>query len=290
MLASIQQLLYAIVDYAGLFPPAKLGMQSAMTNYLQYQRSDCRWLLGHFVLPASRFSEFFALLSMFPLSRWSLSVILSQAWESELQQMQTIDHPAITLAAIEFPPLSLTEIPQIWTHLPTGGDRFFEIPLNTDLTSYCAILQSIQAAAKIRTGGVTVEAFPSVPQLAEGILSLAQAQIPFKATAGLHHPLPAAYQLTDAPDSPVTRMHGFLNVAILAALIYHQKITPDEGLAVLKESSIQSFRFTDDEIGWNDYSLSLSEIQVARQRCFRSFGSCSFQDPISDLQKLDLIS
>src|SRR4051794_5561991 len=56
--ASLRVLLYNVVDYAGLFPPAALDMKTAVRNFLAYQASDTAWMLGRFVVPASRLSEF----------------------------------------------------------------------------------------------------------------------------------------------------------------------------------------------------------------------------------------
>jgi hypothetical protein len=151
-------------------------------------------------------------------------------------------------------------------------------------------LQQIGASAKIRTGGIIAEAFPSATQLSECILAFAKARVPFKATAGLHHPLPDEYRLTYEPDSPSSKMHGFLNVTILAALVYWQKVTPEEVVAILQESSSERFQFKADGIEWSNRQLSLAQIEEARQQFFRSFGSCSFQEPIDDLKHLQLLN
>ena len=57
MLASVTTLLSETIDYAGLFPPAKLSMREALTNYACYQMAFTHTMLGHFVLPASRLKE-----------------------------------------------------------------------------------------------------------------------------------------------------------------------------------------------------------------------------------------
>jgi hypothetical protein len=102
--------------------------------------------------------------------------------------------------------------------------------------------------------------------------------------------LPGNYRLTYEPDSPSTVMHGFLNVAILAALVYWQKVTLEEALEVIEESSIKGFQVKADGIAWSTRNLNLAEIEEVRQRFFRSFGSCSFQEPIDDLKELKLLS
>lgn len=261
-----------------------------MTNYAQYKMASDNWMLGHFVLPVSRSHELEELLPTFPLKQWSLSAILSKDVELDIDRMRSLQNSQqIAIAALEIPPLPPEEIERVFPLLPAGIDVFFEIPLNSDLEPYLSILQKIGASAKIRTGGITAEAFPIVTQLSECILAFAEARVPFKATAGLHHPLPNEYRLTYEPDSSSSKMHGFLNVTILAALVYWQKVTPEEALAILQESSIDRFQFKADGIGWSDRQLSLAQIEEARQEFFRSFGSCSFQEPLDDLKQLKLL-
>ena len=84
-------------------------------------------------------------------------------------------------------------------------------------------------------------------------------------------------------------MHGFLNVAIVSAFAYQQAITLDEAVAMLEEPLINPFQFTDAEVSWHHHSLSMFAIERSRQQFFRSFGSCSFQEPIHDLYDLELL-
>lgn len=298
MLTSVKALLSSVVDYAGLFPPAKLDMEEAMSNYARYQTTPYRWMLGHFVVPASRLDELEELLPKFALKQWSIGAIVSPDVELELDWVHSLQNKnQIALATLEFPPLPPTEIEKVFPRLPRDVDSFFEIPLKGDIDAYLAALQQTGASAKIRTGGITAEAFPNTAQLCQFIVACAKAQVQFKATAGLHHALPASYRLTYEPDSPWSYMQGFLNVAILAALVYWQKVTPPEALEVLQESSIEGLQLNADGIAWrvkptyhneNRY-LNLAEIEEVRKRFFRSFGSCSFQEPIDDLKELQLL-
>lgn len=293
MLTSVKALLSSVVDYAGLFPPAKLDMEQAMSNYAQYQTTPYSWMLGYFVVPASRLDELEKLLPRFSLKQWSLSIILSRNLEPELERVRAFGGEPFTdkiaVTALEFPPLPPAEIAKVLPHLPTGVNSFFEIPLKEDIDAYLAVLQHTGALAKVRTGGITADAFPSTSQLCQFIVACAKAQIPFKATAGLHRPLPGNYRLTYEPDSPCTEMHGFLNVVILAALVYWQKVTLGEAIEGLKERSLNNFQFEAEGIRWRDCYLNISQIEEVRQRFFRSFGSCSFQEPIDDLKELNLL-
>lgn len=290
MLLSVKALLVSIVDYAGLFPPAKLRMQEAMMNYANYQLTSYSWMLNCFVLPVSRWNEFAAFLPTLDLKQRSLSLIISKDWETDIEIVRSlISNNNITVTALEFPPLPPTEIHRILPHLPAKVDAFFEIPLSGDFKPYLTVLQHSGAAAKIRTGGITVDAFPSSTELCQSILSFAEAKVPFKATAGLHHPLPGKHRVTYEPNSPSTVMHGFLNLAVLAALLYWQKITLQEAVEVLQNSNSNSFQFTTDVITWRGYHLNIAEIEQARQNFFYSFGSCSFQEPVDDLKELKLL-
>jgi hypothetical protein len=246
-------------------------------------------MLDRFVLPAPRLQEFIKLLLREEPSasqHWSLSVILSKNWEAELNQIEQITETELytngsfRISALEVAPLSPIEIQQISINLPTEINTFFEIPFDADLGPYLNILQKLGASAKLRTGGVTSDAFPQSTELAQRILSLANAQIPFKATAGLHHPLHGYSN---------TKLHGFLNVAIVSAFAYQKAITLDEAVAILEEPSIDAFEFRDTEVRWHDRTLLLAAIENSRQHFFRSFGSCSFQEPIDDLYDLKLL-
>jgi hypothetical protein len=57
MYASLRNLLTGLIDYAGLFPPARLPLDQAIRNYAGYRRDPDGWLLGRFVCPASRLHE-----------------------------------------------------------------------------------------------------------------------------------------------------------------------------------------------------------------------------------------
>ncbi|MBD2730651.1 hypothetical protein H6G96_31120 [Nostoc sp. FACHB-892] len=295
MLASIKTLFSSIVDYAGLFPPAKLTMEEAIANYACYQNTCYHWMLGNFVLPVSRINEFEQLLFKLPIEasktkHWRLSIIISQEVESAIAKIQALnDNHKIAIASLEFPPLSLSEIDKVFPYLPADIEAFFEIPYSEDLKAYLTLLQRPGISAKIRTGGLSTEAFPTISQLYRFIFACAEAQVGFKATAGLHHPLPGKYPLTYEPNSPNAMMHGFLNVAVLAALVYCQKITAQEALVVLQESTVESFQVSADSIVWKNRRLDIWELQKARQSFFRCFGSCSFQEPIELLKNLKLL-
>jgi hypothetical protein len=73
---SLRVLLTHLIDYAGLFPPASLDMQTAMRNYAAYRGGEYAWMLGRFVVPAARTSEVDA--------SWPLAVLESAPRKMEV--------------------------------------------------------------------------------------------------------------------------------------------------------------------------------------------------------------
>jgi hypothetical protein len=122
----------------------------------------------------------------------------------------------------------------------------------------------------------------------EFIRLCAAANVPFKATAGLHHPLRSVHRFTYQPDSPSGVMHGFINVFLTAAYLRAGMETA-VAVQLLAEQSVEAFRFDLDGISWRQHRLSRHEIAAARQSFAVSFGSCSFTEPIDDLKSLRLL-
>jgi hypothetical protein len=132
--------------------------------------------------------------------------------------------------------------------------------------------------AKIRTGGITADAFPTPEAVAEFIRACKREGVPFKATAGLHHPLRCVKPLTYEPNAAVGTMHGFLNVFLAAAMV-------EDAEAILAETDAKAFTFDDDGAAWRDRRVSIDELKAMREFA-TSFGSCSFEEPINDLKEL----
>jgi hypothetical protein len=140
-----------------------------------------------------------------------------------------------------------------------GDVTYREIPVTEDP----APLAAIGARAKIRMGGATVPASADVARFL-------RARIPFKATAGLHHPI---------RNGPA---HGFVNLFLGATLTWRG----EDPLATLEEESAAAFHFADDEVTWHGHRVTATELRQVREDFAISFGSCSFEEPIADLKAL----
>jgi hypothetical protein len=133
--------------------------------------------------------------------------------------------------------------------------------------------------AKIRTGGLVPDAFPPVDGVAHFMRACKAAGITFKATAGLHHPLRCVRPLTYEPSAPIGKMHGFINVFVAAAMLEHAD-------AILAEEDARAFAFDDEGASWRGHRVSTDALAATRRDFAISFGSCSFEEPISDLKEL----
>jgi hypothetical protein len=248
---SLQALLTNLIDYAGLYPPAALPLPIAIERYQGFLASPERWILNRLVLPAAKFPQ----------------VALREHWH-------------ITLVVDEEPgPLP----PQVET-LET------KLPHSLSLPTYCEVpLDRIEGSfAKLRTGGLTPEAIPPTEQVAAFLTRAAVQRVPFKATAGLHHAIRSNRSLTYKVDSPRAVMHGFLNVFLAAAFAWHGMETAPL-IDILNETDAGAFEFADDCLGWHGHHLTTPQVQMARREFAHSFGSCSFEEPVSDLHELDLL-
>jgi hypothetical protein len=294
-LSAIQTLLRQSIDYAGLFPPAGLGMAAAVDNYRRYQAGPDAWALGRFILPASRLAELEEAAHdssprVAPGRPWPLSALVGPDLIHDLDQVTAFNRRQVATGTgmlvdtIEAKADRASIVQEAMGQVPEQLEVYFEIPIDADPTDLLSAAARAGARAKIRTGGVTPEAFPSTANLVHFIHTALRLEVPFKATAGLHHALRAEYKLTYEPDSGKGMMYGFLNVFLATALARTGMDERDTG-TILEESSPAAIRVDDDTIGWRDRRLDREALSRSRHSLI-SYGSCSFTEPIAELQAL----
>ena len=57
MTEALRAFMTELIDYAGLFPPARLDLDPALRNYARYRNEADAWMLGRFIVPAARLQE-----------------------------------------------------------------------------------------------------------------------------------------------------------------------------------------------------------------------------------------
>ena len=288
----MRTLLAGAIDYAGLFPPAALSMREAVDNYAGYRDSIDAWALGRFVVPVGRLAEFReaarGLLPSDAESRWPLSALAGSDGATDWTHVEAFGGSGAVVDAFELRVRTAEDVRTAAPRLPTSIDVFYEIPLDRDPGKMLAAIARVGGKAKARTGGVTADAFPAARDLARFLVACARAAVPFKATAGLHHPLRASYRLTYAADSPHGEMFGFVNV-LLAASLARTGARADVVAELLVERDPRAMRFRADGVEWRNRRVSGDALAETRNALALSFGSCSFREPIEELEALGLL-
>ncbi|CAN5385212.1 hypothetical protein BH09GEM1_BH09GEM1_06230 [soil metagenome] len=286
--ASLRALLTGLIDYAGLFPPAALPLADVARNYGTYLQSVDRWALGRLVVPAARLGELVGVVHA-TATPWPLTVLVGDDVAGDAARIAAVaDTPHIAVESAEVRATTVAQIRSAVGALFSVPEVYVELPLSTDLPTLVKAVADVGVRAKIRTGGVTADAIPSAADCARFIDACASRRVPFKATAGLHHPVRGRYALTYAPDAPRGEMFGFLNIFIAAALA-RTGVDSKEVEYVLGETDARSFEFGAVGMSWRSHSLSLHDLQATRQSLAITFGSCSFREPLDDLTQLGLL-
>ena len=293
---SVKSLLSGSIDYAGLFPPAALSMPEAVINYATYRTSNYNWLLGRFVVTDSRLAEFYESAQDF-ISRddeppWRVSVVAGDDVDETLRivdDFNSANARAIVCDTVEIRTNSPALIESAKDQMPDGVAAYFEVPLDDSMPDLIATLSITRQRAKIRTGGITPEAFPQTKDIIRFVRVCLAANVLFKATAGLHHPIRCFRPLTYENNSPQATMHGFLNLFLMTGFA-REGYRPSLLNEIMEEEFEEVFRFEDQTVTWrDDFSLNLWQIERLRSHGIQSFGSCSFEEPVADLRKLGVL-
>lgn len=287
--------LAALVDYAGLFPPAALPVREVVERFGRYAESDERWMLGRLIVPLVGLDALDAVAEsrLAPGVAWNLSVLVAgdAALDGVIARLRAFDdrHRArnISVRSVELAPASIDDVARFAAIGAPHLERYVEVPLGADTGRWLDAVARAGCFAKIRTGGLTADRFPAVADVATFIRDTVSRDLPFKATAGLHHPLRNTYPLTYERDSQSGRMHGFINLLLAAALARRDPGVEGETIArLLDASDPDAFAVMTNALAWRDVVLTTADLADARHRTIRSVGSCSFEEPVSDLRAL----
>lgn len=285
---AIRALLEGLIDYAGLFPPASLDMPTAVRNYSAYRASDEAWMLGRFIVPAQRLPEFSVAFSETccdeQASPWLLSVLSTGDADEDARLIEAISEGAAFLDAIELKAAEAAQVERQLRLAPSGMAAYVEFPPEMS-DEILPVLKQFGAKAKLRTGGVTTDAIPEARKIAEFLAACAKTKVPFKATAGLHHPLRSIRKLTYEEGSTTAIMHGFINIFV-AAVVSYLGAAAEEVTEALSEESPAAFQWKKRTLIWRNHRLAERQIKEARENFAIGFGSCSFTEPVNELKEL----
>lgn len=293
--ASVRTLLAAAIDYAGLFPPAALRMPEAVADYRRHRAEPERWALGRFVVPAARLEEFVAAgleAGLLPGPAGDpviLAVLATGDLPAGLEAVSRFQARApelgVVVAAIETRAAQPAEARAAARMIPREYEAWVEVPLGSPAGPMIEAVLGGGGRPKIRTGGVSPELFPTADDILEFLAEAVRRDTAFKATAGLHHPLRGVYPYTYQSDSATGPMYGYLNLLVATALLMEDQPV-DEARRALLDEDREAFEFAEPGLTWRGRRFDLATLNRLRQSGLRSIGSCSFGDPMRELQPL----
>jgi len=236
-----------LIDHAALFPPASMSLHDALDEDRQARESPYGWIVDRFVVPAAKLAEL-------PAERPALSVVLSNLDDVALLD-GALDVEAVELVLPSARPLSADLVAAYSALRPLDVETYFELVFDDgwrdDVPAAIGAVAAIGGRVKLRCGGAFV---PSIEQIGLVVACCRDAGVPFKATAGLHHPMRRGEE------------HGFLNLlaAATAPLDRIEEVLAEEDGSAL-------------------------ELEEASRKVFVSFGSCSWREPVEGLQELGML-
>ncbi|GAB5534039.1 MAG: hypothetical protein Rubg2KO_02880 [Rubricoccaceae bacterium] len=317
MRPSQRAFLSGLIDYAGLFPPAALDLRPAMFTYARDRTGPDAWMLNRFILPVSRLIELQPFLNSLDVNApLGLSVLgyapassSPEPWANRAMRTLVDAHrfeqrsggrircdrfemrlPVELASDADALALTLGDLDGVFRAQGRGASGIaLEVPLLEAPATVAPTAQAIAVAngraardafvLKLRCGGVTADLFPSVEMLASALVEPIRAEVPFKATAGLHHPV-RQYR-----DEVEAEMHGFVNVFGGAILARRHGLDADALADILSDTDPNHFELG-ETLSWKHLSATSPDIAEARERFALSYGSCSFDEPRDDLRQL----
>ncbi|MGY1653504.1 hypothetical protein [Geodermatophilus sp. SYSU D01119] len=264
-----------LFDDAALFPPGNAPMATAVPAHRQL-RARLGDLVGPFVVPAARLDELGAHLG--DGEPFGVSLIAAAGDLPAAAARVTAD-PRLRLAAVEIPVVADAAAAQdavggLDAVLPADVPAAVEVPRSGARDDVLDVLAGTRYRAKLRTGGVRADLFPSPEELAATLSACVTRGVAVKCTAGLHHAVAHTDPATGFPH------HGFLNVLVAADAAASGAAGADvahwlgEVDAAALVSAVRS---------WPD------ERGVRARAVFTSFGTCSVLEPVDDLVSLGLL-
>ncbi|TMQ94733.1 hypothetical protein ETD83_23540 [Actinomadura soli] len=264
-----------LCDDAAVFPPGLAPLDVAVPAHRAHRSAPYAELVGPLILPASALDALDPLLHDAGGPPLDLSITAPNGPCEAAKALAAAAELPVDLRGLEVAVPAGMEADEFFRVLGTVDvPVYVEVPRDERRPSIIAAVAELGHRAKFRTGGVKPHLYPSPDELAAAIKAVVDAAVPFKATAGLHHPV----RNTD-PETGF-HQHGFLN--LLLATDAAAEGRPVDGLAaVLADRDAPS-------IASRVAALGDERAAAARAR-FLSFGTCSITDPLNELAALGLL-
>lgn len=297
-MSTVPLLCRGLVDDAALFPPGNAAMADAVPAHAEHRRAWYAPLVGPFLCPASRLAELAELAELAGATGTPLGVgvivdtgtggiepAVASVRADPLLVLRSIDVPlrgeplaeaarraaiALDAALNDLRDDVAGDVAAEWDGLPA----YLEVPRGPGWRRAMEAVAETGYRAKLRTGGVTPDAFPSEAEVAAFILACLELDVPFKFTAGLHR------AVRNTTDDGIEQ-HGFVNVLLAVA----------DALDGADGPTIERTLADRDAARITARAGALPSGRAAGVRSWlASYGSCSIEEPVDDLLALGLIT
>ncbi len=252
--------LTGLVDYAGLFPPARLPLSAAVAEYRRLRNSPSRWFVDRFIADAELAGQ---------LGDLPVSVIA----EGQLPDLPANVVMVEFKGAVPAGPLPAPAVAEVDWRQPAA--------MRTRLEELAADPRGL--GAKLRCGGASADMFPPPAAVARFMLHCRELGLRYKLTAGLHQPFRHVDGATGFTH------HGFVNMLAAEALGRAHGLDGDAMTEIVADGDSGSFRLDADALAWRDLAAGPAEIAAARTNGFLAFGSCDVEEPLTALAALGLL-
>jgi len=326
MTSSFKAFMEGIIDYAGLFPPADLSLDTSIQKYSNYRKCDDAWMLSRFIIPASRLEELapyketlFKEGTPFEFSVLGKGTETVSEYREQLQslvedmeQFHKLHGKRVTtdMLEIKLPREAVFAndsalLADIYRETAEHMDRsdllpnrvflegFFEENWKKDITLILETLQDFNddfVGDSLQEFGFKLRCggvkAEMFPSVEEVAFALNKAR---EHNIGMKCTAGLHHPIRHYADSVQTKMHGFFNVFGGAMLSYAHDLSDEQLMEVVREEDPEHFSFTSEGFQWKNFTVPVHEIAELRKSALVSFGSCSFDEPREDLEQLELL-
>ena len=275
-----------LVDDAAVFPPGNASVPDAVRRHREHRLAWYAPAIGPLVVPDTELAQVSrAAESSAGGEPIEVSVVITGG-AGGLVALARRDLPGIAVTAAEIALRDLDDLAGNAERVVAAAQEldpdevtvFVELPAQHGWVAAIEVVEGAGLNGKIRTGGLEPDAYPTADQLAQQLSELIEADLPFKATAGLHRGWPN--RVTNERGETL-HQHGFVTLLMaVEALVDGAGSAAAADLLRLDDPG----RIFGALQGWD-------EATAARvRRRFRSFGCCGVNDPIDDLVALGLLT
>ncbi|MET0692447.1 MAG: hypothetical protein ABWY56_00875 [Propionibacteriaceae bacterium] len=284
-MSALPSLFQRLVDDAAVFPPGNAEVADAVPAHLGYRSAWFAPVIGPLVVPDQKLGQVGRALGQAqgtdsgePLD---VSVVNSSG-AGGIVSLAGREVAGVRVVAVESALRDLDDLAGNAARVVSAAAEldadvrvFVEIPYAPGWERAVETVEAAGLLAKLRTGGEEPQDHPPAERLACQLSVLIEADLAFKATAGLHHAVAASASGGGRPR------HGFLNLLVaIEALVEGASETDAAQLLLETDGPVLAKQVG----GWGE-----ADATRVRRRLL-SFGCCGVTDPVNDLVALGLLA